>query len=154
MKILAKKNIIAKTDEEVVTILANMLLNKGVVKESFLQRIIERERVFPTGLRLKGDIDVALPHADVEHCISKGLAVGVLETPVKFHEMASDPKGENLVDAKIVMVFATEEADKVVSILGKLVNDVFMKPDVVRSIYKAKDEEEIARILNEALKLN
>ena len=37
-----------------------MLLREGIVKKTFLKKIIEREKIFPTGLRLKGDIDRAI----------------------------------------------------------------------------------------------
>ena len=41
-----------KTKEEALSYLADKLIRKGIVKESYKQAIIDREHVFPTGLQL------------------------------------------------------------------------------------------------------
>ena len=151
MKILAKRDINAGTSEEVITLLANILRGEKLVKDTYLKNVLEREKVYPTGLPLEGGIDVALPHGDVEHCLGMGMAVGVLEKPVVFYEMGSDPKEHKPVNARIVIALAVNDKKLVVPNLGRIVENVFMKPEVVKSIVEARDELETASILHDAL---
>ena len=43
-------NIEAKTKEEILTTMAQMLLSHGIVKQDYLTGILEREQQYPTGL--------------------------------------------------------------------------------------------------------
>ncbi|MBU5585366.1 PTS sugar transporter subunit IIA, partial [Enterococcus sp. S181_ASV_20] len=57
------------------------------VHPSYQQAVIERERIFPTGLPTKG-INVAIPHTDSIHVKKEGFLVGVLEKPVTFETVS------------------------------------------------------------------
>ena len=46
--------------------IADRLYKKGLVKETFGQALIDREAVFPTGLKTE-TFEIAIPHTDVEH---------------------------------------------------------------------------------------
>lgn len=59
-------NLEENTDVDVISTLAKSLTEQGYVADSFLEAIIEREKVFPTGLPT-GEIGVAIPHTDSEH---------------------------------------------------------------------------------------
>lgn len=151
IRILAVKGIKAKNQEGAVTLLINSLFERGYVKRTYLNNVLQREKIYPTGLRLKGKIHVALPHGDAEHVKKMSLAVGVLEKPVKFHEMASDPKEESIIDASIIFVLAVNNPKRLVPYLSKMINDIFLKPDVVEAIKKAKSESEIESIVQGAI---
>ena len=51
----------AKTNTEVLTTMCNHLCDKGIVKDTYCQAILDREASFPTGLNTHG-INVAIPH--------------------------------------------------------------------------------------------
>ena len=69
--------------EEVLATIGNNLVERGLVKESFVPAIIKREGEFATGLPTAG-VSVAIPHTDVEHVNKKTISVAVLKNPVDF----------------------------------------------------------------------
>lgn len=66
--------------------MADKLEKGGYVKKSFVTGILEREKIFPTGLQAKG-FGVAIPHTDAEHVNSPMIAIATLKNPVKFNIM-------------------------------------------------------------------
>lgn len=63
---LTKKELItinndSKTIEEFFTNASDILMERGYVKESFLDAILEREKKYPTGLEMP-KIVIAIPH--------------------------------------------------------------------------------------------
>jgi PTS system galactitol-specific IIA component len=61
--------------ETMLTKLAGLLVNLGYAKESYPQALIERERQYPTGLALSDNLNVAIPHADIDHAIKQVLVI-------------------------------------------------------------------------------
>ena len=53
----------AKDREEAIGKMAKELYKKGYVKESYINAILDREKVFPTGLPTE-EVGVAIPHTD------------------------------------------------------------------------------------------
>jgi len=78
----------AKDKDEAVRHLAGLMLAKGCVKESYADAVLTREKSFPTGLPTM-DVHVAIPHTDVVHCNQPAIAVGILNHPIEFYEMAT-----------------------------------------------------------------
>ena len=76
-----------KEQTALLTKMSKVLIDAGFVHESYKDAVIERERVFPTGLPTQG-INVAIPHTDSIHVKKEGFLVGVLEQPVTFEMMA------------------------------------------------------------------
>jgi len=140
----------AKTAEDALKQMSAMLLEKGYVKESYRNAIIEREKKFPTGLKLQGEINVALPHADIEHVLRPALAVGVLEKAFEFRNMA-DPE-ERIENVKMIFIPVITKAHKYVEFLGFLVDNIFQKPKTMKDLVKAKQKSEILKILKKKLK--
>ena len=65
-------DISAKNSFEVIEQLGRFLLKKGYIKESFINAVIEREKVFPTGIK-SNTLNVAIPHAD-RACFKAGIS--------------------------------------------------------------------------------
>ncbi len=86
---LKAKNL--KDSKEVLSYLADCLIEEKMVKPSFKNAVLERENSYPTGLQFEG-YAIALPHTDSEHVIKSQIAIMTLEKPVKFIEMASTDK--------------------------------------------------------------
>ncbi|GCF94400.1 PTS sugar transporter subunit IIA [Enterococcus florum] len=103
--------------EELLKKMSSVLMEEGFVKESYQHAVIERERVFPTGLPTPG-ISVAIPHTDSEHVIKEGFLVGVLSQPVTFEIMASK---QEYVDVELVFMLAIKEPEKQLVMLQSLI---------------------------------
>jgi len=145
VKIYGKTHLKASCRDEALRILAGMLRKSGCVKDSFLQAILDRESKFPTGLVLEGPVNVALAHADTKHVIESGFAVGVLDEPVQFHNMAAP---EELVDVHVIFVMAAQDPKTVMRALQHLTQDIFQRKDVMSAIFAADDDSELEQYLD------
>lgn len=106
-------------ETEQVTVLTKMskvLIDTGFVHESYTKAVIERERVFPTGLPTQG-INVAIPHTDSIHVKKEGFLVGVLEQPITFEMMASK---DVFLDVELIFMLAIKEPEDQLVMLQKL----------------------------------
>lgn len=76
----------AKDSEEAIRRIGQAMYERGLVKETFVEAVLEREREMPTGLPLD-EINAAIPHADIEHVIKPALTIATLNEPVLFRVM-------------------------------------------------------------------
>ncbi|RLG39577.1 MAG: PTS sugar transporter subunit IIA [Thermoproteota archaeon] len=143
MEIFVVTNLDAENSEEVIRKLGSVLLENGFVKPSFIPATIERERSVPTGLELMGGINVALPHAGVEHVIKPALAVAKLKKEVEFRRM-DEP--ESKIPVRIVFMPAIENPHSYIVTLQKLV-EIFKNPDLMREIAGRENPNEIKSLL-------
>ena len=109
------KNISSK--EEALTYLSDKLIEKGIVKESYKEAILNREKVFPTGLQFE-KYGIAIPHTDVEYVNKEQIAVMTLENPVSFYQMGTN---DVEVSVKVIFMLALKEAHSQLSILQQLI---------------------------------
>ena len=107
----------AKTPQEIIKRLGSLLYDNGFVQESYTQAVLEREKVFPTGLKAKM-AGVAIPHTDTGHVIKPAIAIATLENPVTFHMMGT-PDEE--VPVEIVIMLAVHDAKLVIPVLRKII---------------------------------
>ncbi|RLG40152.1 MAG: PTS sugar transporter subunit IIA [Thermoproteota archaeon] len=143
MDILVIRDLEAENSEEVIKELGSLLLEGGFVKPSFIPATIEREKSVPTGLELMGGINVALPHAGVEHVIRPALAVAKLKKEVKFRRM-DEPDSEIWV--KIVFMPAIKDPHSYIIILQKLV-EIFKNPKLMKEIAETDEPSKIRSLL-------
>ena len=136
----------ASDASESIRALGTLLHRGGYVRDTFVQAVLEREKVFPTGLPT-AEIQVAIPHADVEHVVRPGIAIGVLEEPVEFGEMGSE---DRKVQVKIVFVLAVKQSETLVLLLKNLVG-MFQDVDLLHRIVAAGDAAQIAAIFGDRL---
>ncbi len=139
----------ARTNFEAIEILARLLYERGYVLETFVEAVLERERVFATGLPTP-EIQVAIPHADIEHVIHQAIAVGVLDEPVEFREMGNP---DRTVNVRIICMLAVKKSETLVSLLQNLMG-IFQNAEILHSIIEATDAAQIAAIFNNRLPLN
>jgi len=143
---LIEPHLEAKDSTEAITTLGTRLLEQGFVRDTFIQAVLDREKVFATGLPTP-EIQVAIPHADVEHVLRSAIAIGVLATPVQFGEMGN-PDGH--VQASVIFMLAVKESDSLVSLLQNLVG-IFQDPAMLRQMIESADREAIAALFNARL---
>lgn len=136
----------AMNSREIIQALGDKLKTLGYVKDSYVPAVIKREGIFPTGLPL-GNINVAIPHTDVEHVNKPAIAVATLACPVAFGNMGDS---SNTLEASIVFLLAMKEPHAQVDLLQNLV-ETFQNAEILERLLATKDPKEIERILRQYL---
>src|SRR5699024_2265656 len=135
--------------EAVLRTMVSNLKEKNLVKDTYLDAVIEREQEFATGLPTAG-YAVAIPHTDVEHVNRKTISVAVLKEPVDFGVMGT-PDETTMV--KIVFLLAMDEANTQLSLLQSLMQ-VFQDEDTLSFLANEKDKEKIVGLLADKLDIS
>jgi len=154
MIFLKKKTIhilVEETSQEVSTIIAvadiddrwallrraaSILVKKGYVSPAYLEALIEREKRYPTGLRINDTLSVALPHAHVMYTIKPVVFVILLKNPVRFNRMGS-PNESVYVNA--LMIVALKDLDRSAKILRKI-GDLLAKDSFSKAVQEGRAE--------------
>lgn len=101
---------------ELLAKVADNLHQLGYVKESYKKAVIEREKVFATGLpTLIGG--VAIPHTDIQHVNSPAISIARLKEPVDFIIMGDD---SNTVKVDLIFMLAMKEEHAQLELLQSL----------------------------------
>ena len=134
----------AESKEEALGRLFEALNAAGKVKPSFYEAILEREKNYPTGLKL-GEWNAAIPHVTPDHVVTSAMGVAVLDTPVTFQRM--DNKAET-VEVKVIFNIALDANGKHLDILQEIMG-VVANADVMRRLVRAETSEQIIKILKQ-----
>lgn len=126
-----------KNNKEVLSSLADYLIEEKMVKPSFKNAVLERENSYPTGLQFDG-YGIALPHTDSEHVIKSQIAIMTLEKPVKFVEMASSDKE---IDVKNIFMLALKDSNQHIKILQKVM-ELLQDKEAMSKIESFDDSKE------------
>ncbi len=128
--------------QDVIRTLAEKLYDGGFVKDTYVQAVLDREEVFPTGLQVE-EAGVAIPHSDAEHVITSTLGIATLEQPVEFRAMAEPDK---IIPVTIVMMLAVADPKKVVLVLRKVIN-ILKNGAAIKALNAAKTTLEAKQVL-------
>lgn len=143
---LVIRNLQAQSDLEAIDKLARLLLEKNLVKESYIPAVIKREKEFCTGLAFEA-MGVALPHTDAIHVNKQAIAIGILKEPIKFKAMGMP---DETVEVSLILMLAIEKPDAQLELLGKLM-DILQKAECVNGIKNAVNEKEAVEIFGSFL---
>ena len=136
----------ADTKEDVLRTMAANLVEKNLIKDSYVEAVIAREQEFATGLPTAG-YSVAIPHTDVEHVNQKTISVAILKNPVDFGVMG-DPDGTTPV--KIVFLLAMDESDAQLNLLQRLMQ-VFQDEDTLKFLANEQEKSKKVDLLSSKL---
>ncbi|MDR2551610.1 MAG: PTS sugar transporter subunit IIA [Treponema sp.] len=136
----------ASSREEALTAMCRTLLSKGYVKESFPAAILERERLYPSGLPMEGH-KIAIPHCDSEHVNQSAILFARLARPLEFCSMG-DP--EEKLQVQLISMFALAEKKKIGFLLEVLIT-AYSSSEVLDSILRAPSAAAIYGILRKAV---
>lgn len=78
----------ADSREEAIRLCGQALCQAGIVKESFIEDCIRREREYPTGICT--DVPVSIPHCKSDAILQSGVCYLRLDQPVEFRRMDDD----------------------------------------------------------------
>jgi PTS system galactitol-specific IIA component len=114
--------------KEVLAYAAKMLYEMKYVDENYLSALLKREQEFPTGLAIREDFNVAIPHADVKYVLREALVIIKTDKSVLFRKM-DEPDKEIPVD--IVFLLVIKDPTGYIKFLAKLTelfsNEEFIK---------------------------
>lgn len=139
----------AENQFELLEKVADNLHQLGYVKESYKNAVIEREKIFATGLpTLLGG--VAIPHTDIQHVEKPAISIARLEKPVKFIIMGDDSA---TVDVDLIFMLAMKEEHAQLELLQSLMG-ILQDEKALGFIKKATNQDDIRVFVSEKLKMN
>ena len=128
----------AQDRQELFEELAERLVERDLIEDSWLEAICEREKDYPTGLSFPS-VQVAIPHVDPEHIKRPYIAVIKPQQPVVFEAMAG--LGDD-VPAQLIVNLGVMRDGGQVAVLQKLMN-IFMNEDYATELCGITDAQEM-----------
>jgi len=140
---LVMLNVEADSIEQLMTLMCDSARKKGYVKDSYLEAVLEREKLYPTGLPTE-IIKVALPHStDRSQVLKSGIFIARLKNPVAFKEMGD---GERDVLVEMVFMLAVNGDKEQLTVLQDIVG-MFTKREALTALKSAKTPKEVIAAL-------
>ena len=113
----------ADNQEQLFDQVATLLEEKKVVTDTYRSALIEREKMFPTGLDMeflgKDLPNVAIPHTDTIHNLTENVVVVRLAKPVTFHNMIAPDKE---VEVSLLFFIINNSSSSQTNILAQLMD--------------------------------
>ena len=134
-------NVDAKDYEDAIRQVSKPFQNNGFVKDTYENAVVEREKVFATGLELEG-ISIAMPHTDVIHVNKPGITVAKLAHPVEFEHMGEPGRK---VQAEMLFMMAITNPEDQIGTLMKVLG-VFQNKEAIKEFKDATTEDEIYEV--------
>jgi PTS system galactitol-specific IIA component len=114
------------------------MYSKGIIKETYVQAVLDREKIYPTGLPTNS-VKVAIPHTDSSHVNKSAVSIAVLYKPVEFMMMGGT--GERL-QVEIVFLLAIEDPSLQLEALKELMQ-MFQNDELLEKIKNSNSKEDI-----------
>ncbi|WP_195852338.1 PTS sugar transporter subunit IIA [Aerococcus urinae] len=130
------------SSDELFEFIVEKAQEHGLVKDSYVQALKDREAQFPTGLQLE-KVGVAIPHADAEHLNEEFIALVTLDSPVEFHSMEDPSK---TVAADIVFALGLTKSEDQLETLQTIVQ-IIQDDNKISNLLEAKDVDEALNAL-------
>ena len=140
----------ADNQEQLFDQVATLLEDKKVVTDTYRSALIEREKMFPTGLDMKflgKDLpNVAIPHTDTIHNLTENVVVVRLAKPVTFHNMIAPDKE---VEVSLLFFIINNSSSSQTNILAQLM-DFFTGNGHLEALSKITEPEALYKYISEA----
>lgn len=131
-----------KTKEEVISFLAEELAKKGYVGDEYKTALLERERIYPTGLP-SHSFNIAIPHADYTLVNQTTIAIGILQEPVIFYSMENV---EEPLEISIVIMLAIDKPHGQIEMLQRIVR-IIQDDHLRQALVESYDEQSVNKLL-------
>ena len=140
----------ADNQEQLFDQVATLLEEKKVVTDTYRSALIEREKMFPTGLDMeflgKDLPNVAIPHTDTIHNLTENVVVVRLAKPVTFHNMIAPEKE---VEVSLLFFIINNSSSSQTNILAQLM-DFFTGNGHLEALSKLTDPEALYQYISDA----
>lgn len=134
----------ARNWQEVLQKTGAVLQEKGYVKDSYIDALIQREIKYPTGINM-GETGVAIPHTDPDEVMKEGIAIAVLDNPVAFGQMGTE---QGTVMVRLVFVLAIKEPGSQVERLKQMMQ-MLRDREMLERLENASDSRSVINIIRE-----
>lgn len=131
--------------ESVLRELAGHLEAGGMVKSTYCQAVLDREKSFPTGIPAE-PVAVAIPHSDRNHVLETAVLVAKTERPIPFRRI-DDPDAE--VEVRVVFMMAIDSNQGQLDTITRVM-DLIQDPGIIEAVAASSDPEEIRSIAQRA----
>ena len=139
----------ADNQEQLFDQVATLLEEKKVVTDTYRSALIEREKMFPTGLDMeflgKDLPNVAIPHTDTIHNLTENVVVVRLAKPVTFHNMIAPDKE---VEVSLLFFIINNSSSSQTNILAQLM-DFFTGDGHLDALSKITEPEALFQYISE-----
>lgn len=146
MKLLTENLVCLDVDAsdkwEVIKFLCNKMRCENLVRDNFLDYVIEREKAAPTGLPT--EIGIAIPHTTGDHVIKSSIAMAQLKKPVPFYSM-EDPEKE--ISVELVFLLAIANPSNQILLLRSLM-EIFRSRDNLFTMKNARSKKTIVALFD------
>ncbi len=139
-------NLNCENAQEAMRILAQSFVDSSVVKESFIEAVIEREKVYPTGLPASA-FNIAIPHTVSEHVLMPAMAIGVMTHPLEVQQMGSP---EITLEAQLFIMLAISDPKEQTALLRRIMK-LLQNDELLTQVRDAADAETVLSLLEPAL---
>lgn len=140
----------ADNQEQLFDQVATLLEEKKVVTDTYRSALIEREKMFPTGLDMeflgKDLPNVAIPHTDTIHNLTENVVVVRLAKPITFHNMIAPDKE---VEVSLLFFIINNSSSSQTNILAQLM-DFFTGNGHLEALSKITEPEALFQYISEA----
>ena len=140
----------ADNQEQLFDQVATLLEEKKAVTDTYRSALIEREKMFPTGLDMeflgKDLPNVAIPHTDTIHNLTENVVVVRLAKPVTFHNMIAPDKE---VEVSLLFFIINNSSSSQTNILAQLM-DFFTGNGHLEALSKITEPEALFQYISEA----
>ncbi len=134
----------AKNSEEVIRLLSNLALEQKCIEPIFIEKILEREKEYPTGLPT--EVPIAIPHVH-DGCLKSFFSMAALTESVEFFCMG-DP--EEKVSTRLVFLFGITDPSRQTMVLKKF-STIFQDSDFLNQCIKCTDKVELLNLMKGVL---
>ena len=139
----------ADNQEQLFDQVATLLEEKKVVTDTYRSALVEREKMFPTGLDMeflgKDLPNVAIPHTDTIHNLTENVVVVRLAKPVTFHNMIAPDKE---VEVSLLFFIINNSSSSQTNILAQLM-DFFTGDGHLDALSKITEPEALFQYISE-----
>ena len=132
---LIEKDLIFKEDfvslDQAFKCLSKIFLERGLVKQGYLEALMEREKNYPTGIDLtavfQGFPNIAIPHTESKYCNATKVIVIKLERDIVSKDMMNPDKDLNV---KYLFMILNKDGGEQSNILAKIMEFATNKENI------------------------
>lgn len=146
MKLLNEELMILDADvgtaEECIRLSGQMFLEKGYVKEPYIQAVVDREKEYPTGLPGK-EIAIAIPHTGNTYVNMPAVGVIIPKRPVKFCAMGTK---DQWCECEVIIPLVIKDSDMQINMLKQMMK-IIQNGELLKRIRDSRDKKTILECL-------
>jgi PTS system galactitol-specific IIA component len=136
----------ADNRENLLVELAGKLYEKGYVKNTYANAILEREKQYPTGLPTK-IVKIAVPHTDIEHVNKPCVLIAGLKKPVDFKDMGN---GKDDIAVELVFMLSVNKPKEHLIVLQQIIG-LFSDEETLMKIKNARCPKSMIEVIREGI---